>query len=254
MIIVNSKVLHNSELASNIWKLTFGSSEIANDYLGAGQFVSVLANESWEHPIRRPMSIAEVKDANISLIYKIFGPVTKLLSNLKEGDNINTLGPLGNTFNVEYEKYHPILIGGGIGLSPIYNLSTCLSQKGVLATTIYGARNNSEHFLKHTPKDNLFLCTDDGSIGIKGNAIDALEIVINNINNPMIFACGPELMLAALQKYSIAKAIPAQFSVESYMACGVGFCQGCVIPNNSNNYQLVCKSGPVFDASEVKFD
>lgn len=255
MIIDKSEIIENTQIAEGIWQMVFESAEIANAYKGAGQFVSVLADDNWEHPIRRPMSIADVKEDEIFIIYKVFGSVTQALTKLKSKDYIDVLGPIGNTFNVNYDTFYPILIGGGIGLSPILNLSKCLTQKGVAVTTIIGAKTSKEHFLQHNPNKNMFLSTDDGTIGINGTVIDALNIVLKDIQNPKIFACGPEPMLFSIQKILEEKSIPAQFSVESYMACGVGFCQGCVIPKKQNNaYYLVCKDGPVFEANEVKFE
>ncbi len=255
MIIDKSEIIENTQIADGIWQMIFKSAEIAVRYRGAGQFVSVLANDNWEHPIRRPMSIADVKDDEISIIYKVYGSVTQALTQLKSTEYIDVLGPLGNVFTVDYDTYNPILIGGGIGLSPILNLSKCLTKKGISITTIIGAKASKEHFLQHNPDKNMFLCTDDGTRGIKGTVIDALKIVLKEIRNPKIFACGPEQMLSSIQKMIEEKSIPAQFSVESYMACGVGFCQGCAIPKKQNNeYYLVCKDGPVFKANEVKLD
>ncbi|MEE9573558.1 MAG: dihydroorotate dehydrogenase electron transfer subunit [Candidatus Neomarinimicrobiota bacterium] len=255
MIIDKSEIIENSQIAQGIWRMVFKSVEIADRYFGAGQFVSILTDDSWQHPIRRPMSIAEVKDNDISIIYKVFGSVTQVLTQLKSEDYIDVFGPLGNTYNVNYKSIYPILIGGGIGLSPILNLSKYYANEGVIATTIIGAKTSNEHFLQHNPDENIYLSTDDGTEGIKGTVIDALNIVLKDIKNPKIFACGPEPMLFSLQKMLEKYNIPAQFSVESYMACGVGICQGCAISKiPDDGYHLVCKDGPVFEANEVKFD
>lgn len=255
MIIDKSEIINNSQIAKGIWQMVFKSTAIADKYLGAGQFVSVLSDDNWEHPIRRPMSIAKVKDNEISIIYKVFGSVTQALTKLKSNDYIDVFGPIGNTFTVDYETYNPILVGGGTGLSPVLNLSKYLKQKGINITTIIGAKTSDEHFLQHNPDKNMFLSTDDGSVGIKGTVVNALNIVLGNTKNPKIFACGPEQMLSSLQIMLEENRIPAQFSVESYMACGVGICQGCAIPKIQNDgYHLVCKDGPVFEADEVKFD
>jgi dihydroorotate dehydrogenase electron transfer subunit len=254
MIIDKSEIIENIQIADGIWQMVFKSSGIADRYLGAGQFVSILVDDNWEHPIRRPMSIADVKDNKVSIIYKVFGSVTQSLTQLKSEDYIDVLGPLGNTFNVDYNLIYPILIGGGIGLSPILNLSKSLAQKGIGVTTIIGAKTSNEHFLQHNPNNNMFLCTDDGTVGINGTVIEALNIVLKDIKNPKIFACGPEPMLFSIQKMLDKKSIPGQFSVESCMACGMGICQGCAIPNNNNGYHLVCKAGPVFETNEVRFD
>ena len=255
MIIDKSEIIENNEIAEGIWKMVFKSVEITNRYLGAGQFVLVLANDNWEHPIRRPMSIAEVKNDEISIIYKVFGYVTQSLADLRSNDYIDVLGPIGNTFNVKNETFYPILIGGGIGLSPILNLSKYLVKIDINATIIIGAKTAKEHFLQHNPNKNMILTTDDGTKGIKGTVIDALKIVLGDIDNPKIFACGPEPMLYSIQKMLEENNIPAQFSVESYMACGAGICQGCTINKKQNDgYFLVCKDGPVFEANEVRFD
>lgn len=254
MIIDKSEVQSNLQLAEGIWQMTIKSERIAEKYLGAGQFVSILTNDNWEHPIRRPMSIANVESNHISIIYKVFGSVTKTLTTLKSGDYIDVLGPLGNTYSVDSNKYFPILIGGGIGLSPILNFSKYLNQLEIGHIRIIGAKTSNEHFLKHDPVKGQYLSTDDGSLGIKGTVIDTLNILLENIQNPKIFSCGPELMLHSIQKMLEGKSIPAQFSVESYMACGVGICQGCAIPKKQiDGYYLVCREGPVFESHEVKF-
>ena len=254
MLIEKSEIIENIQIAEGIWRMVFTSSEIANEYVGAGQFVSILIDDNWVHLIRRPMSIAEVSDNKISIIYKVFGKVTQVLTKLRSNDYIDVLGPLGNVFSVDISKYDPILIGGGIGISPIINLSKYLTQKKIAFTSIFGAKTAREHFLQHN-HNNVLLSTDDGTIGIKGTIIDALNTVLTEIDNPKIFACGPEQMLSYLQFMLKEKGIPAQFSVESYMACGVGFCQGCAIHNKQNNgYHLVCKDGPVFEMDEVNFD
>lgn len=255
MIIDKSKILKNIQLAEGIWQMTFKSERIAEKYLGAGQFVSILASDNWEHPIRRPMSIADIREDQISIIYKVFGQATKTLTTLKSGEYIDVLGPLGNTYSVDDNKYFPILIGGGIGLSPILNLSKYLNQKDIKHITIIGAKTGKEQFLKHDPANSTFLCTDDGSMGIEGTVIDALKIALNDMVSPKVFACGPKQMLVSLQTLFKEKNIPAQFSVESYMACGIGFCQGCAISKEQDNdYFLVCKDGPVFESNEVSFD
>ncbi len=259
MIKEDCKIIYNDQIAHTLWKMIFKSDRIAPSYKGAGQFILLLPNDSLDHPLRRPMSIAGVEGDQFSIIYKTVGPITNAMSQMKPGETINVLGPLGNTFTTTDDETTPILIGGGVGLAPILNLQKLLND----SITIIGARTAEEHFLTHSPKDGLILSTDDGSAGIKGNVITALESVINKIKNPIIYACGPEPMLKALQTFSITNDIPAQLSVESYMACGIGICQGCVIKKTSANvntepsyhqrFDLVCKNGPVFSAGEIRF-
>ncbi|MBC8322120.1 MAG: dihydroorotate dehydrogenase electron transfer subunit [Candidatus Marinimicrobia bacterium] len=258
MYIENVTISSNEEIAMGIWRMSMNAPKIAAAYIGPGQFINILPNDNWEHPIRRPMSIASVNGNIVEIIYKIFGDMTHQLSRKNSGETINILGPLGNVFT-EWDKKEvdPILIGGGVGLAPILNVyESCKNP-----IMIIGAKTAAEHFMEHDPKNNIYLTTDDGSMGIAGNALKAIdEIDVNE--NSFIFACGPEPMLHALQKYAIGKNIRAQLSVESYMGCGVGLCQGCVIERQNGQvqkhsyhekYSLVCLDGPVYECSEVTF-
>ncbi len=259
LIIEVAEINHNKQLATGIWQMSMFAPQVSALYLGPGQFINLITNDNWEHPLRRPMSIAAVKGEQIEIIYKIFGDVTKQCSRKKRGDTLNILGPLGNFFtDWKDRKENAILIGGGVGLAPILNLyNSCPA-----ATLIIGARSGSEHFLVHKPQNKVFLTSDDGSVGISGNVLAALrELEINH--NTMLFACGPEPMLKAVQKFAIQNNVRAQISVESYMGCGVGLCQGCVIlrsagPNAKHTYHekysLVCLDGPVYTSDEIIID
>lgn len=261
--IENAVVQSNTEIASGIWKLEAESPEICAAYSGPGQFVSILSDDGWEHPLRRPMSIAGIKGRSLSIIYKIFGEVTSKFSNLKKGDSLNLLGPIGNTFSGWKDPLvQPILVGGGVGLAPILNLKNACEENGISVHTVIGARTKAEHFMKHDPDGGLFLTTDDGSLGEKGTVMPVAKRLAGMAENPRLYACGPEPMLEAIREFSVANGLTAELSVESYMACGIGLCQGCVIPsaNGTNSdhsyhemYSLVCMDGPVYKATEVSF-
>lgn len=259
MEINNVQIKSNGEIAQDIWEMKFEAPEIAAQYKGAGQFINILASDDWEHALRRPMSISAVHDDTLSFIYKILGPVTKILKSKKELDFLNIMGPLGNTF-LNWDNLHnfPIMVGGGTGLAPLLNLhNNCLS-KGINHALVLGARNEFQHFLDHDPQNGVYLCTDDGSLGFKGTVLPALENILKTHKNTHIFTCGPAGMLKAIQFLALKKHIACQLSVESYMACGTGLCQGCVIgknsPSSENNYSMVCINGPVYKAEEVLFD
>jgi len=263
MIIEKVNIKLNRQIADNIWEMVFDAPNIASKYVGAGQFISILANDSWGHPLRRPMSIASVKDNDISIIYKIFGDVTNILSKKNKGDSVELLGPIGNTFSNWDSDTFPILIGGGVGLAPILNLKHQCERSNVDHAIIIGARNSNEQFMKHDPDKNTYLTTDDGSIGEHGTVMTPLDEIIKSHKNPYLYACGPEAMMIAIRDYSIDKNINTQLSVESYMGCGVGLCQGCVIHNVTNNldehtyhqkYSLVCVDGPVYEAKDIYFE
>ena len=229
MIIERARIKSNCEVAHNIWETHYEAPNIANNYLGAGQFINILALDDWSHPLRRPMSIASVEHESVSIIYKIFGDVTKILASQKEGEIVELMGPLGNTFSNWNNGTYPVLIGGGVGLAPILNLKKECTTKKVDHTMIIGAKSGNEHFIEHDPEENIYLTTDDGTIGDEGTVMEPLKRIIIENNNTYLFACGPEPMLHAVREFALKNNIPAQLSVESYMGCGFGLCQGCVI-------------------------
>lgn len=263
MLIERVNIISNTEIANNIWEMFFDAPKIISEYKGSGQFINILVEDSWNHPLRRPMSIASVNDGRVSIIYKIFGDVTKMLSKKESGSNIEILGPLGNTFTKWNEDCYPILVGGGVGVPPILNLKSECELSEIDHSIIIGARNSNEHFITHNPEKNIILTTDDGSAGESGTVMNPIDIIIKEKINPYIFACGPEPMLVAIRNYSLKNNIPAQLSVESYMGCGVGLCQGCVISKNNihkkensyhEQYSLVCVDGPVYEAKDIRFE
>ena len=249
MIIERARIKSNCEVAHNIWETHYEAPNIANNYLGAGQFINILALDDWSHPLRRPMSIASVEHESVSIIYKIFGDVTKILASQKEGEIVELMGPLGNTFSNWDNGTYPVLIGGGVGLAPILNLKKECATKKVDHTMIIGAKSGNEHFIEHDPEENIYLTTDDGTIGDEGTVMEPLKRIIIENNNTYLFACGPEPMLHAVREFALKNNIPAQLSVESYMGCGFGLCQGCVIERNNykirdhsyhKKYSLIC--------------
>jgi len=253
-------VLENKLIASNIWKMKMTAPGIAEQYKGAGQFIQILVQSSWDSPLRRPMSIAAVNGDEIAIIYKVFGVMTQILTELKPDSALDVLGPLGNTFTWGNDGFTSVLVGGGVGLAPILNMYGEGVVSGQESVLVIGARTSEEHFIDHDPQNNVFLATDDGTIGIAGTVIPAIEKSLENISKAAIFACGPEPMLKAVQDFSSANQIPTQISVESYMGCGVGICQGCVLERSNGiisehsyheKYSLVCTDGPVYKSKDV---
>ena len=262
MIIERARIKSNCEVAHNIWETHYEAPNIANNYLGAGQFINILALDDWSHPLRRPMSIASVEHESVSIIYKIFGDVTKILASQKEGEIVELMGPLGNTFSNWDNGTYPVLIGGGVGLAPILNLKKECTTKKVDHTMIIGAKSGNDHFIEHDPEEYIYLTTDDGTIGDEGTVMEPLKRIIIENNNTYLFACGPEPMLHAVREFALKNNIPAQLSVESYMGCGFGLCQGCVIERNNykirdhsyhKKYSLICLDGPVYEAGDISF-
>ena len=258
MVIETVDIISNEQIAVGIWRMSMHAPQVAGAYKGPGQFINLLADDSWDHLVRRPMSIASVNSDEVDIIYKIFGETTDIFSRKKSGETMNIMGPLGNVFtDFETQDVKPILVGGGVGLAPILNLYASCKD----AVMIIGARTAAEHFMDHDPENNIYLTTDDGSTGITGNVLAALaEIDLHE--NSIIYACGPEPMLYAVQQFAVEKNVRAQLSVESYMGCGVGLCQGCVVERKNGQikdhsyhekYSLVCLDGPVYESEEVTF-
>lgn len=261
-MIETGQVVSLRQVAFNIVELSMKLPGIAELYQGPGQFIALLPARSWENPLRRPMSIASVAGDNVSIIFKIVGQGTRKLSRLRAGDQVDVLGPLGNTFDLSPDK-KPVLVGGGVGLAPLLNIYDLFTDRNLSPILVLGARSENEHFIKHEPENNTWLTTDDGSVGLQGNVMAALKQIHDSIEEDYkIYGCGPEPMLKAIQRFSKDNNIDAELSVESYMGCGIGICQGCVIENSKEQtkehsyhekFSLVCTQGPVFNSQEVKF-
>ena len=210
--------------------------------------------------MRRPMSIASQGNGEINIIYKAIGNGTRIMANWQKGEVVDLIGPLGNYWE-EYDVTHPILIGGGVGIAPILNLHNHLKKLEIKHSLICGARTKQEHFLEHNPDNDIFLSTDIDEYGIKGNVINAIDIILKEkqVDPIKIFSCGPHGMLQAIHQYSISNDYDCQLAMETIMACGIGICQGCTIVKESSDhlhsyrdkYALACIDGPVFDAKEI---
>ena len=254
-------VIDNGEIADGIYKTVFNSPEIASSSL-PGQFINILPSGKWEKVMRRPMSIASQEEGEISIIYKVVGDGTRIMANWQIGEKVDLIGPLGNNWN-GYESCFPIIIGGGVGIAPILNLHNLLLEKKIDHILIMGARHKGEHFITHEPKKNIFISTDDGSLGIKGNVVDALNFIFHDSSykvNSKIYSCGPPLMMEGVRKYAINNHLECDLALETIMACGIGICQGCTVEKQfdtngqhsyRNRFALACMDGPIFDARDL---
>ncbi len=224
-----------------------------------GHFLQVRISKSYAPFLPRPFSVLDTDCAKgtVRILYKVFGETTAVLATKKAGDSVVLLGPLGNTFNIN--RYNEILlVAGGIGIPPLYNLlkNEDISDKNV--KLFFGASSKNELYLFNEFAKmpiNLTVTTDDGSFGEKQFITVPFEIELNKIGNKVnavILACGPMAMLRTVQKLALEHNIPAQLSVETIMACGIGICQGCVLPgHNEKKYSLVCTDGPIFNEKEL---
>lgn len=244
-----AKVISQEMLIKDIYSMWIRTG-IAKE-AAPGQFISVYTNNS-SRLLPRPISICEIKDDALRIVYRIAGKGTGEFSSYKEGDTIDILGPLGNGFPIDKGK-DAILIGGGIGIPPMLELAKQLKGDKVI---VVGYRDKNTFLDKELGKyGKLFIASDDGSIGTKGNVIDAIRE--QGVTGSTIYACGPTPMLRTVKAYSEEKGIEAYISMEERMACGVGACLGCVcktvgIDDHSKvKNARVCKDGPVFAASMI---
>ncbi len=244
-------VIENRMIAQDIFSMWLEAPDITMTAL-PGQFVSLYCNDG-SRLLPRPISICEIdkEQGKVRLVYRIAGNGTKEFAGLKTGDKVEAMGPLGNGFTLEGKK--ALLIGGGIGIPPILELAKQLNcEKQV----VLGYRDITFLEEEFEPFSKVFISTEDGSKGTKGNVIDAIKE--NKLEADIIFACGPTPMLRGVKGYAIEHGIKAQLSLEERMACGVGTCLGCVcttkeIDHHSNvKNKRICKDGPVFYAEEVE--
>ena len=218
-----------------------------------GQFIAMYCEDGTKL-LPRPISICgiDAENGTLRVVYRIAGEGTRLFSEMKEGDSLEVLGPLGNGFTMKEEK--AIIVGGGIGIPPMLELAKQLFCE---KTVVLGYRD--ELFLKEEFEAcaDVVVATEDGSCGTKGTVIDAINEA--NVDGAVIYACGPMPMLKALAEYAEAHNMEAQISLEERMACGIGACLGCICKTKKKdhhtnvNNQRICKDGPVFDAKEVVF-
>ncbi|MHB8128326.1 MAG: dihydroorotate dehydrogenase electron transfer subunit [Mobilitalea sp.] len=246
-----SLILEHTMLAEDIYSMWLSAPDIA-EAAQPGQFVSLYCDDG-SRLLPRPISICEInrEQGSVRLVYRIAGKGTKDFSQMKANDFIEVMGPLGNGFTLEGKK--ALLIGGGIGIPPMLELAKQLNCEKQM---VLGYRDITFLEKEFEPYGKVFLSTEDGSNGTKGNVIDAIKA--NGLEADIIFACGPTPMLRGIKAYALEHGIKAQLSLEERMACGVGACLGCVcktkeIDQHSNvKNTRICKDGPVFYADEVE--
>ncbi len=246
-------VLSQAEIAPAIFDMWIETSLAAQ--AKPGQFIAVFPKDK-STLLPRPISICEVREDRkaLRIVYRVAGQGTAEFSGYQAGDSIAILGTLGNGFPLEKGEGRKVfLMGGGIGVPPILELA---KQMNADKMVVVGYRD-SNTFLREDFEQiaRVYIATEDGSVGTKGNVMNAIEE--NGIEADVIFACGPMPMLRAIKAYAAQKGIKAYISLEEHMACGVGACLGCVVStkevdhHSHVNNARICTDGPVFDAEDV---
>lgn len=239
------------QLTEDIFSMWIQAAPIAQEAC-PGQFVSVYCQDG-SKLLPRPISLCEVDKERgaIRLVYRVVGGGTKEFSRYQQGDSIEVMGPLGNGFPLIHKK--AFLIGGGIGIPPMLELSKHLKGENQIILGYRDVRFLDEELAAH---GKVVIATEDGSAGTKGNVLDAIRE--NGLDAEVIYACGPTPMLRAIKQYAMENQIECYLSLEERMACGVGACLGCVCKSKDVDHhshvhnKRVCKDGPVFRAEEVE--
>lgn len=252
------KIVRQKEIAKDIFELTI-QGELVSEISSPGQFVHVKVGNGVDPLLRRPISISsyDKKNGLLTMVYRIAGKGTSLLAEMKMGQELDILGPLGNGFQVSetHVSETALLVGGGIGVPPLYELSKQLKAKGVKVVHVLGFQAANAVFYEQEFLENgeTYITTVDGSYGTKGFVTDVIEE--KKLSFHTLYACGPRPMLKALEERFPDKNV--FLSHEERMACGIGACFACALKDAKDpsgvGYKRVCTEGPVFRAGEVIF-
>ena len=285
MIQVTSKIVSNKRLTENCRRVVLDSPQIASE-VRPGQFIHVKIGGESGPIFRRPFSVFRHVNLDggrlgIEIVYKVIGRGTQLMTELKRGDTLDIIGPLGHGFELDRERPNQVIVAGGTGAACIFLLAEEISRAGFSLKVLLGAETKASVILKKeyaALNAEVMISTDDGTYGYHGFVTQMLDEARDEgkiAPDCVVYSSGPEPMLRALalicQKYDI----PAQVSVERHMMCGIGACLACVckvdrdhvskrrdlgsshiqfVSDKEFGYALVCKDGPVFNINEVIFD
>ena len=237
-------VKENSALTSNVYRMVLvgDTSHITN----RGQFINVKLSGKY---LRRPISVCDCADGEVVIIYKVVGGGTEQMAEMKAGEELDVLTGLGNGYDISLAGDKPLLLGGGVGVPPMYMLAKELIAAGKEVSVVLGFNTADEVFYEQEFKAlgaRVAVTTVDGSYGLKGFVTDAMK----DMDYSYFFTCGPEPMLKAIYA---AAATSGQFSFEERMGCGFGACMGCSC-KTITGYKRICKDGPVLQKEEILWE
>ena len=235
------KIKENTPIAPGVYRMILEGDTSA--ITAPGQFVNIKLDGLY---LRRPISVCDVDENTLTIIYKVVGEGTSRMSEYAPGKVLDTLMGLGNGYDTSKSGSNPLLIGGGVGVPPLYNLAKKLISEGKNVSVILGFNTASEIFLKDAFEAlgcKVYVTTADGSFGIKGFVTSAMP----DISYTHTFSCGPEPMLKAVYN---ASSTDGQFSFEERMGCGFGACMGCSCKTKYGN-KRICRDGPVLVKDEI---
>ena len=235
------EIKSNKKLTESIYEMVLIGD--TNSITAPGQFINIKLDGFY---LRRPISICDYDDNTITIIYKVVGAGTEVMSKMNSGEILDVLCGLGNGFDTSKSLNRPVLIGGGVGVPPMYNLCKKLIAEGKEVTVILGFNKKDEIFYEDKFKKlgaDVKVTTVDGSYGIKGFVTDALK----ETEYTYFFTCGPMPMFKAIESTATTS---GQYSFEERMGCGFGACMGCSCKTKYGN-KRICKDGPVLEREEI---
>jgi len=237
------KISENTKLVDNVYKMVLVGD--TSDITACGQFINIQLDGLY---LRRPISVCDKDDTSVTIIYKVVGKGTEQMSEMQVGKTLDVLTGLGNGYDLSYSGDKPLLLGGEVGVPPLYMLAKELVKQGKNVSVVLGFNTASEVFYEQEFKDlgcNVTVTTVDGSYGVKGFVTNAYPQ-----NYTYFYTCGPEPMLKAIYKTSSTS---GQMSFEERMGCGFGACMGCSC-KTITGYKRICKDGPVMKKEEILWE
>ena len=235
------KIISNTPIANDVLKMVLEGD--TSPITASGQFVNIKIDGFY---LRRPISVCDYENNELTLIYKVVGKGTEAMRNMKAGETLDILTGLGNGYDLSLSGERPLLLGGGVGVPPLYNLAKKLISEGKEVTVILGFNSKCDVFYENefaALGAKVFVTTADGSYGIKGFVTDAVK----DLDYTYFYTCGPEPMLKAIYKNLTTS---GQLSFEERMGCGFGACMGCSCKTVTGN-KRICKEGPVLKKEDI---
>ena len=237
------EIVSNEALTDTVYKMVLGGDTSA--ITAPGQFVNIQLSGKF---LRRPISVCDYDDTTLTIVYKVVGHGTEQMADMKAGEKLDILTGLGNGYDLTVSGSHPVLLGGGVGVPPMYNLAKKLRAEGKTVSVILGFNTSAEIFYEKEFQAlgcDVTVTTVDGSYGVKGFVTDALPE-----GYTYFYTCGPEPMLKAVYRSTNTS---GQMSFEERMGCGFGACMGCSC-KTLTGYKRICKEGPVMRKEEILWE
>ncbi len=257
-------IVSNEQVSPQLFRLKVTAPQLAAE-AAPGQFVNIRVHEGNVPLWRRPLSVyaVERRSGLVGLLFEVRGLGTRMLATSKPGQILDLLGPLGRPFSPPPARTQPILVAGGLGVAPLHFLAQEMCSHGLRHLFLFGARSAAAlcalDDLARLPME-LHLATEDGSQGVKGLVTELLASALTRLHDRAVsvYACGPVGMLQEVARICSCRPLWGQLCLETVMACGFGACMGCAVPVRTDSaepaYKLVCRDGPVFDATEVDLE